>query len=85
MRYWPASAIYGVKKLPAWTRGEDYPLYCLSSDLLAAIFEQIPQLLLEAIDWNAAAEATPDYVSNLLEMHRLNQAFACLEKLLPST
>ena len=84
MRYWPASAIYGVKKCPEWTRGEEYKLYCLSSDLLADMFEQLPQLLLEAADWTATAEAAPNHVSDLPEMHRLNQAFRRLGNLMPS-
>ena len=72
MRHWPSSVIYGVKKSPRWTRGEEYKLY------------QLPQLLLEAVDWTATAEATPYHVSDLPEMHRLNQAFRCLGNLILS-
>ena len=84
MRYWPASAIYGVKKSPEWTRGEEYILYCLSGILLADVFEQLPQLLLEGVDWTVTAEATPNHMSDLPEMHRLNQAFCRLGNLIPS-
>ena len=82
MRYWPASAIYGESH--DWTRGGEYKIYCLSSDLLADMFEQLPQLLLEGVDWTATAEATPNHVSDLPEMHRLNQVFRRLGNLMPS-
>ena len=65
MRHWPASAVYGMKNLPVWNQGEDYPLYCLGSDLMAVLFERIPQFLLEPVDWNAAPKATPDHVSKI--------------------
>ena len=48
------------------------------------MFEQLPQLLLEGVDWTATAEATPKHVSDLPEIHRLNQAFRRLGNLMPS-
>ena len=61
-----------------------YPIYCLESDLMADLFKQTPQFLLELVDWKANAEATSDHVSKIPEMHKLNQAFARLGASMPS-
>ena len=80
MRHWPASAIYG--QAHAWTRGEEYKLYCLSSNLMADMFQQPPRLLLEGVDWKTTEAATQ--VSELAAMHKLDQSFAHLGHLIPS-
>ena len=45
MRYWPLSALYGEPL--HWKRDENCKLYCLSPNLMADMFRQLPQLLLE--------------------------------------
>ena len=82
MGYWPLYSLYG--KPLEWKRNENWNLYCLSTNLMADMFRQLPQLLLEGVAWKTTAGAQP--VSEFTAMRQLNEKFAQLpEHLIPST
>ena len=57
MRHWPLSSLYG--KAHEWKRGENCKLYCLSAYLMADMFRQLPQLLLEGVAWKTTEGSQP--------------------------